>query len=418
MDVKRNKKVLIIGGGIAGMTAAYELSRLGAFPLIMEKGDFLGGHAIQFACKAGEKCQKCSACLVEERLKEVSENPDIAILLKSELKDLVGENGKFKAGIKRYPTVIDPQKCNDCGICVEQCPVANKGAIKMAYSIHNHPRYAIDKTCCLHFTKEKACTICQDACPNEAINLDRRSETIEERFGAIIVSTGFTPYNPRNKLQFGYGLHKNVVTALELEHILRREGRVVRPSDGKEPKKVAFIQCVGSRELKRPFCSRVCCSYALRLAEAIRWRQPNVRVTMFYIDIQTFGKDFLKSYEKWHTDVRLIRMIPGDIYQIEGDRLCISFMDSQTHHVLDEEFDMAILSIGIMPAMDNEALAEVLQIELDSNGFMATTDHLDNTKTSREGVYLAGTSQGPRDIADAVAHAGRAAWEAAKYIGA
>lgn len=409
-------QVLIIGGGIAGLTAADELSALGIPALIVEKTDFLGGQAIRFACKATDICQKCSACLVEERLKEVSENPGIRIMVRSELRSLTQKDRYFHAVIERHPVFVDPQKCNNCGICLRVCPAGTEGAIRQAYSIHNRPGYAIDPSKCLHFEGGGDCRKCVEVCPNQAIRLDAAGEQSGEQFDAMIVASGFTPFDPASKPQFSYGIYSNVISALELEHILRCEGRAIRPSDRKEPRKIAFIQCVGSRERRYPFCSRVCCAYALRMAKAIKKRQPEVELTVFYIDIQTFGKDFLKFYKDVQTRVRMVRMIPGDTIQTEENRLRLSYMDDETHETVDEIFDLVVLSVGIRPSSENRNLANLLQLDLADDGFFSAHDHTDGARTSREGIFLAGTVRSPMDIADTIAQAGQAAWEVAKYL--
>jgi len=408
------KKALIIGGGIAGMTAAWSLARLGAEPLIVEKSPFLGGHAIQFACKAAASCQQCAACEVDKRLREVVAEPAIGLRLGAELAGATKVNGNWRVKVSRRPPHIDPARCIDCGLCQEACPA---GAIQAAWSAHSHPRFAIDAGVCLTLSRKSACKACIEACPAAAIDLKAQAELTEEAVGAIILASGFAPYDPTGKPQFGYGQLSNVLTALEVERALRQSGELRRPTDDQLPERVAFIQCVGSREKTRNFCSQVCCGYALRISEALRERQPATQVSVFYIDLQAVGRDFERFRGRCQQDLRLIRSIPGDIYPLPDGRLRIFFADPATHAMRDEEFDLAVLSVGIGPGADNQTLAGLLGVGLDEHGFFATPEGLDNTRTAREGVYLAGTSQGPRDVAGSIAHASRAAWEAAKHLG-
>jgi len=412
---KGAKQVLVIGGGIAGLSSAWELARLKVNVLLVEKSGFLGGHAIQFCCKATDKCQKCGACATQKRLKEVLQEPGVRVHLKSELKEVI-KDARFRVTINRRPILIDPQKCTNCGICLEKCPA---GAVKRGHSGRNTCLYEIDENECLYF-KDRDCTICRDECPEGAINLDQQelSEAVQE-VDAIIVASGFTPYNPIEKTRFGYGINKNLITGLELERMLRQKGRVLRPSDHQVPQKVAFIQCVGSRDpqLKHVFCSQVCCPYALRMARVIRHRSPETKVSVFYMDIQTFGNDFPRFYRECESDLRMIRCMPGHIFQGDNDRLILRYVDEKDGGPVKEVFDLVVLSIGIMPGETNKRVAELLGLRLDENGFFAVSNGFKRTSTNQEGIFLAGTSQGPKSILDSMAHAGHAAREVARYLG-
>jgi heterodisulfide reductase subunit A len=202
--------------------------------------------------------------------------------------------------------------------------------------------------------------------------------------------------------------------------MLREKGDVVRPSDNKTPESIAFIQCVGSRDhkLEHGFCSQVCCGYAMRMAEAIRHRHPKIKVSIFYMDIQNCGKDFPKFYERCKDNMRFVRFMPGDIFQGEQDRLIVCYGDEKDGHAVREPFDLVVLSVGIMPSSSNASLADMLKLDLDKHGFFAFTDSLDSTSTGQEGIFLAGTAQGPKDIADSMAQAGQAAHRVAQHLGA
>ena len=410
-----SKKVLIIGGGIAGLTSAWELAQLNFHIELVEKSPFLGGHAIQFCCKATEECQKCGACSVEKRLLEVTQDPRIKVHLQSELSG-VNRNGAFSYVLSRSPLYIDPGKCNNCGICFDKCPAP--GAIVRGYSKNDVPLYAIKKKHCLYF-EDGSCTLCQDLCPEKAIDLDKGSGEVSGDADAIIVATGFQAFDPVGRPGYGYGINRNLITALDLERMLREKAEVVRPSDHKVPGKVAFIQCVGSRDHKqgRGFCSQVCCGYAMRMAEALSHRYPQIKVTIFYMDIQNCGKDFSKFYERSKNHVRFVRYMPGDIFQGEGDCLAVWCGDEENGKAVRETFDLVVLSVGIMPGLSNPGLARLLKLDLDRHGFLTPADSIDSTTTIRQGVFLAGTAQGPKDIADSIAQAGQAAQRVARYLG-
>ena len=412
---RTSKKVLVIGGGIAGLTAAWELARLDVDVELVEKGRFLGGHAIQFCCKAADECQKCGACTVEKRLLDVIQEPRIRVHLNAQLQG-VDRNGGFSYSLIHRPLHIDPQKCTNCGLCFEKCPAL--GAVVRGYSKNNVPLYAIDESRCLYF-QDKSCRICQDECPENAISLDQVWEQAAGKADAIVVASGFQAFNPVDRPRYGYGINRNVVTALELEHMLREKGEVFRPSDKTTPHSVAFIQCVGSRDhqLQHAFCSQVCCAYAMRMAEAMYHRHPGVKISIFYMDIQNCGKNFAKFYERCKGHIRFVRFMPGDIFQGEEDQLLLYYGDEQDGRSVKEAFDLVVLSVGIMPAPGNAALAEMLNLDLDQQGFFALADPLDRTSTSQQGIFLAGTAQGPKDIADSMVQAGQAAQRAAEYLG-
>jgi len=409
------KKVLVIGGGIAGLTAAWELARLNLDVELVERSSFLGGHAIQFCCKATDECQKCGACSVEKRLLEVIQEPRIKVCLRSELKGM-NRNSRFSYTLFRQALYIDPKKCTNCGLCFEKCPAP--GAILRGYSKNNVPLYAINEGKCLYF-RDRSCTLCQDLCPEKAIDLDQEQGQISDEADAIVVASGFQAFDPVDKPRYGYGINKNLITALDLERMLREQGDVVRPSDKKAPKKIAFIQCVGSRDHKlgHGFCSQVCCGYAMRMAEAVYHRHPETKVSIFYMDIQNCGKDFSKFYKTCRNNIRFVRFMPGDIFQGEQDELILCYGDEKDGRAVREPFDLVVLSVGIMPGSSNAGLAGMLRLDLDEHGFFSFAGPLDSTSTSQPGIFLAGTAQGPKDIADSMAQAGQAARRVGQYLG-
>ena len=406
--------VLVIGGGIAGLTVAWELARLDVDVDLVEKSSFLGGYAIQFCCKAADECQKCGACSVEKRLLEVIQEPRITVHLKSQLKE-ISPNGRFSYTISHHPLCVDPQRCTNCGLCLEKCPVP--GAIVRGYSKNNMPLYAVDEAKCLYF-RDGSCRLCQKLCPEKAIDLDQEPHRISKEADAVVVASGFQAFDPVHRPRYGYGINRNLITALDLERMLREKGEVVRPSDNKVPEKIAFIQCVGSRDhqLRHGFCSQVCCGYAMRMAEALHYRHPEIEVAIFYMDLQNCGKNFSRFYETCKDHIRFVRFMPGDIFQGEEDQLVLCYANEQDGHAMRETFDLVVLSVGIMPGASNVGLADMLNINLDKHGFLASADSLDDTSTSQPGVFLAGTAQGPKDIADSMAQAGRAARKVAHHL--
>ncbi len=410
------KRVTVIGGGIAGLTAAWELALSGISVDLVEKTSFLGGHAIQFCCKATEECRQCGACSVEEMLKNVVQEPGINVHFNS-VPETVERSGNFSIVLKKGPLYIDPEKCTNCGECYEKCH--EQGVVVQGYSKNNSPLYAINASKCMEAQEKGACKKCEDSCPEGAINLSANvsKETIEA--DAVILASGFTPFDPEIKPTYGYGQHSNMLTGLDLEKIIREKGTVVRPSDGKKPEKIAFIQCVGSRDnrLGNLWCSKVCCPYAMRMAELIKKKNPETDITIFYMDIQNTGKDFPVFYEQCKSDLRFIRTIPVDFFPDQEGDLKTRYMSEAEGAPVDEVFDMVVLSIGIMPGVDNENLAKYFNVELNDDGFIAGHKGLDRSLTANDGVFVAGTIEGPKDIAASKAQAGNAVSDVVKYLG-
>jgi heterodisulfide reductase subunit A2 len=386
-----NKKAMVVGGGIAGLTAAWELSQLDINVELIEKTCFLGGHAIQFCCKATDECVTCGACSVEDMLCNVINEPRIKVHLATEV-EKINKNGKFSVSMKKSSPQTD-------GV---------EGGIAKGYSKNNSPLFVV--------VDKKSCKDIPDgAVEFDHIELTKKIDDID----AVILASGFKPFNAEKKGTYGYHKFNNIVTGLDLESIIRKNGAVVRPSDGKEPKSVAFIQCVGSRDenLGNLWCSQVCCPYALRMAEQAKYKNADIDITVFYMDIQNTGKNFPVFYEKCKSDMRFVRNIPVDIYPIEDDKLQMRYMNDEDGLPVKEVFDMVVLSIGIMPGSDNKKISELLNIDLNKDGFFACKDKFNRTSTSKDGIFIAGTVQGPKTIAASMAHATQAAGEVKKYLG-
>ena len=372
-----NNTVMVVGGGIAGLTAAWELAGQKIKVELVEKTCFLGGHSIGFTCKATDECRQCGACSVEQMLSNVVNEPLINVHLRTEIKDI--HKGKIIT-VTLGKTDID---------------IPDTGLLK-GFSQYNSPIYVAG---------DKAASM-----PDGAVKIDELGTDGKFDIDAVVLATGFSPFDPRIKGTFGYGEKKNIITGLELENILRENSKLVRPTDGKEPEKVAFIQCVGSRDerLGNLWCSEVCCPYAMRMASLIKHKKEDAEISIFYIDIQNTGKEFPVFYEKVKNDIAFKRAIPVDIYQIENDRLNLRYMLEETGAPLYEEFDLIVLSVGIMPGKDTEAVSEKFEVDVNEYGFLSD---------SEKGVFTAGTAKGPKNILDTIADSEKAAYETMKYLG-
>ncbi|MGQ9687183.1 MAG: FAD-dependent oxidoreductase [Desulfobaccales bacterium] len=405
------KKVLVVGGGIAGLTSAWELANLGMDVLLVDQRPFLGGHAGRLACKATDRCLKCNNCLVEQRLREVISTLASKVLLNTRLSAVTRENGRYRLTLTREPCAIEADKCTGCGRCYEVCLGRAQGAIRPGPSAHNQPFFVIYPELC---PCESPTRPCQTACPEGAIDLERPGTELTLEVDGVVLATGYTPFNPKDKVQFNFEAHPNMITALDLEARLRDEGTLVRPADGGPVRRVAFVQCVGSRDLslKHNFCSRVCCGSALRLGLRLSHAQPGIEVAVFYMDIQNFGKDFDRLLKEAEGRIRLIRSMPGDYFPAPEGGIGVSYFENDQRTVVRETFDVVVLSVGIMPPEENQDLYEMLGVGVNEHGFAA------GDPVSKDApVAVAGTAAGPMDIAESITHAARAAGQLARRLG-
>ena len=408
----RNTDVLIVGGGISGLTAAWELAQMGTGVLVVEKGPFIGGYAANLTCKATDRCLKCNDCLVEERLKAISQERPFDIKTATEITSIEKGENRFHASLKSGPLLIDPDRCTNCALCYEKCRDLGKDAVIRAPSHHIHPFYAIDPSKC-NCTKGDEPPPCRSVCPEKAITFEGKEESWSVEADGVLLATGYEPFDPEKIGRFNFRNFKNMITAMELEKMLRNGGRIVRISDSAPPRNTAFIQCVGSRDARQnnEFCSRVCCAYALRMGLNMVHNNPALKITVFYMDIQNFGKDFSRYYEEARSRMRLIRGLPGDFYGSEDDSISLSFYDEKSGKTINEDFDMVVLSVGIMPSPSNAFFEENLACSTNRDGFLSLSETAKNS-----GIVLAGTVEGPMDVSESITHAKRAALEMSRFL--
>jgi heterodisulfide reductase subunit A len=396
-------EAVIIGGGIAGLHCASQLAKMGQQTALVEKAPFLGGHVAQFACKATDRCRRCGACALEDVQKQTGASDLITTLVRTTVESVEQQNGWFKLSLLGRPPRIFPDECNDTE-CERACPAV--GALVRS-PLDN--RLYLDEDKCLFF-KDGSCRTCVEASPELAMDRKAGEEKLAVSARAVIVASGFKPFDATIKPRFGYGLVPGVVTALELDSMLRNDTWTIGEEDG-EIRSVAFIQCVGSRDAKigRNYCSRVCCGYALRMARLLKHRVESLRPTMFYMDIQNFEREFEERLKEAEKEVRLIRSIPAEVRRGADGRPELIYHGPGDERVI-ESFDLVVLSIGISPA------AEDILPNLGTNrdGFVGLDGEEVGTQT--EGIFVAGTVQGPRSIDETISHAIGAAGRAASYI--
>jgi heterodisulfide reductase subunit A2 len=418
MNHPKNYAAVILGGGIAGISTALELARMGLDVALVEKTPFFGGRAASLCCKATESCQKCGACLVEDRLKALFQEPRITLLPQTELSACSRTGVGFNVTLKQQPRIIDPNRCVDCGLCLEECPAAAQGAIVETGITQNHPRFAVVPEACLYF-RDGSCQVCQQICPPTAaaVDLSRPEQVLEVSAGAVIVATGYRPADPTCRPQYGYGQIANVITALELEEMLRYLGPGgLKRVDGGLAARFAFIQCVGSRDQDHPYCSQVCCAYTLRLARLLKHRLPDSEVTTFYMDFQNVGRNSEEFHEQARSEVKELRALPGDLKSTGAGAIALRYLDEESGRALAADFDLVVLSVGISPGGDNAALAAHLGLDLTADGFFRAADARHRSLTTLEGLFLAGTAEGPRDIAGCLTQAQATARQVQHYL--
>ncbi len=331
----KDNNVLIIGGGISGITVALELARSGIPSTLVEKESSLGGLSASFSCKASESCNKCFACVVDKRISEVHQQKGISILTRTEVLDAKGNGGKHQ------------------------------------------------------------------------VSLRKGRERFDLEVSAVVVAAGINPFDASQKAEYGYGRYKNVITAKDLDEMLRFQGALSRPSDGKLPQTVAFFQCVGSRDesIGKLYCSQVCCAYALRLIKAMRFQYPEVKATFLYTDIQPAGASFQQFLDSCRAGkrIRLIRSLPSKVYYSpRSDTLRVRLTDPDKGEATEEVFDLVVLSVGMVLNKEARRLVELFGLNLTADGFIASPP-------SQTGLFVTGACMGPKDIDRSILHAKSAA---------
>jgi len=422
--VSVDNKAMVIGGGVAGIQSALDLADMGFHTYMIEKQPTIGGRMGQL--DKTFPTLDCSMCILAPKMVDVGKHENIELLTYSEVREVDGYIGNFKVKVERKPRFIDEELCVGCGSCVEVCPIEMPnyfdegiGMVKAAFIPFPQavPLCAtIDKDYCIE------CKLCDQVCERGAVKHDQESEFLDLEVGTIIVATGYDPYDPTEKLEYGYGAHTNVITAMEIERMINAsgptEGHVVKPSDHKTPKRVAFIHCVGSRDEKigKPYCSRVCCMYSMKNAQLIIDHEPDTDVTLYYMDIRAFGKGFEEFYKNSQEKygIKFVRGRPSEIIENDDLTLTVRGEDTLLNTVTEYDYDLVVLSVGLIPPEGSEELRQTIGLSKSGDGFlMEAHPKLRPVDTLTDGVYLAGVSQGPKDIPDAVAQGSGAAARAA-----
>lgn len=400
--------LLVIGGGVAGLTAALEAAEAGASVILIEKSAFLGGRAIGFNLYFPKLCPP--ACGFEINFRRIKNNPRITVLTQAELEELRGSAGNYEATVKVSPRFVT-DACTLCGDCADVCPVERADEFnfglsktKAAYLPHKMAfpaEYIIDRNTC-----KKNCTACFDACRYGAIDLAQKVERKRFRVAAVVMATGWVPYDASKITNLGFSKFPNVVTNVVLERMAASNGptrgKILRPSDGKEPASVAFVQCAGSRDENHlPYCSSVCCSASLKHSTYIHNLYPETQVTIFYIDVRTPG--FLQDFYTKVAANNHLKMIKGKVGLVEEDPqthdLQVTAEEVLTGEKVTQRFSLVVLATGMVPQTSGVPLS----MARDEFGFATN---------GTPGVYAAGCAKRPEEVAAAVRDATGAALKA------
>ena len=436
------KRALVVGGGIAGIQAALDVANAGFEVVLVEKEPSIGGHMSQLS--ETFPTLDCSQCILTPRMVEVYQHPRIKLLSYSEVEKVEGFIGNFKVTIRRKARSVIEERCTGCGLCVQKCPtkkapsefeqgLAKRPAIYVPFpqAVPNKP--VIDRNVCTHFRTGK-CGICKKVCGRDAIDFEQQDQFVTEDIGAIIVATGYQLYSISKKPddsaikgygEYGYGKYPDVIDGLQFERIASASGpssgEIRRPSDQKEPKKVVFIQCVGSRDEAKGFtyCSKICCMYTAKHAMLYKHKVHDGEAYVFYMDIRAGGKMY-EEFVRRAIEEDGVKYIRGRVSRIypSGGKYIVKGEDTLAGEPIEIDADMVVLATAMIAQPNAQKLAQVLGVPYDGYGFYQEVHpKLRPVEVSTAGIFLAGACQSPKDIPEAVAMASAAASKALVLFG-
>ncbi|MCP4715778.1 MAG: CoB--CoM heterodisulfide reductase iron-sulfur subunit A family protein [Deltaproteobacteria bacterium] len=420
--ISLNKRVMVIGAGVAGMQAALRIARGGYEVVLVEKEPSIGGHVTQLACTFPDFDN--ARQLIEPLMQQVVAHPRIKLYAYAEIDDVAGYVGNFNVQIRQKAAGVNAEACSGCGACFNVCPVevpsefecglSKRPAIYRPFSGALPQRPVIDKSACLHFVSGE-CSACNEACPEQAVVFEQEDALVEEQVGAVIIATGYDLIE--RDVAGEYAGDPDVIDGLQFERLLDEQGptggRVLRPSDGREAREIVFIQCVGSRdpEHAKSYCSRVCCLYTAKQTAMYRSKVPEGQAYVFFMDVRSdvkgteeFVKEVVETSETLYLRGRVSKVFR------DGEQLTVWGVDTLTGKSIEIRADMVVLATAVVPRPDARELARTLNVISDQNGFF-TEAHLKlrPVDTLTAGMYLAGACQWPKDIPDTISSASAAA---------
>ena len=424
LSVPVTGEALVIGAGIAGMQAALDIADAGCEVTLVERLPYIGGHMAQLS--ETFPTLDCSQCILTPKSSEVGSHPKIDLFTNSEIHAVSGYVGNFDVTIRRKATYVNWDVCNGCGLCMEKCPqkiesgfelgLATTKAISIAFpqAVPNRP--VINPEACRHFTQGK-CGVCEKVCPVGAINFEQEDTFIDRKVGAVVVATGYDLHPKTEVGEYGYGVFSDVIDGLEFERLNSAsgptQGEIRRPSDGKTPKEVVFIQCVGSRDQENgyPYCSKICCMYTAKHARLYKHKVPDGQPYVFYMDIRAGGKGY-EEFVQRATEEEGVLYLRGRVSRVfeEDGKITVFGVDTLSNKKVEIRADMVVLATAIVPSRGQTELCRLLKISTDEWGFLSEAHpKLRPVESLTRGIYIAGCAQAPKDIPDSVTQAGSAA---------
>jgi heterodisulfide reductase subunit A len=412
---------LVIGAGIAGIQASLDIADAGFKVYLVEREPSIGGHMAQL--DKTFPTLDCSACILTPKMVDVARHPNIVLHTYSEVQAVRGGVGAFAVRVLRRARYVNEDLCTGCGDCALKCPrkvpdafnmeLSQRRAIYLPFPQAVPMLMTIDPAECIYLTRGK-CGLCQKICQAEAIDFEQTDQELELEVNAIVVATGFDPFDATRKPEFGYGRYANVISGLEFERLASASGPTAGKIqlNGEEPKEIVFVHCVGSRDklVGKEYCSRICCMYTAKQAHLAHDKVTGAKITVFYMDVRAFGKGFEEFYDRVRAEgITYRRGNPSEVYK-RGDKLIVRAEDTLLGRTVEVPADLVVLATGVQPRADADQVAEMLGLEFSEDGFFAEAHpELRPVDTRKAGVFLAGTCQAPKDIPDTVAQAKAAA---------
>lgn len=425
-EVPVTNKALVIGAGVTGMQAAMDIGDMGFQVYLVEAGPSIGGKMAQL--DKTFPTNDCSICILGPKMVEVNRNPNIEIMSYSEVEEVDGYVGNFSAKVKHKARYVDIDLCSGCNSCVEKCPVEvpywefNEGigtrkAVYVPFPQAVPLRALIDKSICID------CGACSKACERGAIKMDQEDTFSELEVGVIIVCVGYDVYDPEPNHDFGFGLYDNVITTMEFERLINASGptmgKVVRPSDVVQPKRIGFVQCVGSRDVNSNiYCSSFCCMASLKNAQLIKEKYPDTEVYIMYMDMRTPFRMYEEFYNRARDmNIHFIRGRPAEVTENEDKNIIARIEDTLTNKIENLELDMMVLSVGAVSPDSTEKIRQILKVSRAADGFMMEAHpKLKPVDTTLDGIFIGGMTQGPKDIPYSISQGSACAARATRFL--